>query len=208
MDIISRVIKEEINRYILSEAVDFTNLQTYANELNNSLGNISTLSNDNTVDKGLRKFLYDFVVYCVQIIAAINRCIKANSLNEALGGLSNYGINLPPELGGNLWNDAVRGYYNTKNFLQNRRGNYNGNSASGYANGRVNQNTVPSVKLSFLLQQLPKWQQAYATKASQYNIMSNVQLTNDFNRILGNNGIIPNIQAEYTLQQQNAQGNP
>ena len=204
---IDRIIKEEINRFILSEAIDFNGLKAYSNELNNSLGQISTISNDNSVDKGLRKFLYDFVVYCVQIIAAINRCVSANSLNEASwGGLSSYGINLPAVLGGNLWSDAKEGFYNTRNFLQ-RRGGYS--STSGNANGkRVNQNTVPSVKLSVLLQQLPQWQQAYSTKSAQYNLNNNIQLSSDFNKILGNGGIIPNIQNEYNAQMQNAQGNP
>lgn len=209
MNRINSIIREEINRFILSEAIDFSNLKNYSNELNNYLGEISNVSNDNSIDGNLRKFLHDFVVYCVQIIAAINRCERANSLNEvSLGSLSNYGIDLPPELGGNLWQDAKQGYYGTKRFLQR-----NGRPSSSYGSAigtRSNQNTnsVPSVKLSQLLQQLPRWQQEYATKNSQYNLTNNFRLSTSLNKILGGNGIIQGIQTEYNAQIRNAQGNP
>ena len=72
----------------------------------------------------------------------------------------------------------------------------------------MSQNTVPTVKLQDLLQKLPQWQQAYATKSAQYNLGNNTQLVTDFNRILGNGGIIPNIQNEYNIQMRNAQANP
>lgn len=202
---ISKIINEEINKLRLLEAVNFNNLKMYANELNNSLGNIAQISNDNNADKGLRKFLYDFTVYCVQIIHAINRCIASNSLNEAsFGRLSDYGINLPPELGGNLWSDAKQGYHDTKRFLQGRNGY---NTSYGNANGKkVNSNSVQSVKLSVLLQNLPKWRQAYNVKNTQYNIANNPRLSSDFSKILGNRGIIENIQIEYNTQLRNAQG--
>lgn len=206
MNRINRIIQEEINKFLISEAIDFTNLKTYANDLNNSLGEISNVSNNNGMDKGLKQFLYNFVVYCVQIIAAINRCIQANTLNEvSMGSLSSYGINLPGELGGNLWQDAKQGYYGTKRFFQ--RGGYGNSKSSGYANGKqVNANTVPSVKLSVLLQNLPRWQRDYQTAYTKYNLANNVRLTSDFNKIIGNNGIIPNIQNEYNAQMRNAQG--
>ena len=200
MNNIDRIIREEIERLILSEVIDFTNLNTYANQLNSSIGEIRNFSANNSIKEGLRKFFYDFVVYCIQIIAAINRCAKANNLNEVnIGGLSNYGINLPPELGGNLWQDAKRGYYGTKNFFQNGRG-YNG--AYGNANG-VNSNSVPSVKLQVLLQNLQAWQTKYRDIYSKYglgNDQSYQRIVNDFNKIIGNNGIIPNIQMEYQKQ--------
>ena len=204
MNKIGRIIREEIERLILSETIDFTNLNTYANQLNNSIGEIRNFSANNSIKEELRKFFYDFVVYCIQIIAAINRCAQANNLNEVnIGGLSNYGINLPPELGGNLWQDAKRGYYGTKNFFQNGRG-YNG--AYGNANG-VNSNSVPSVKLQVLLQNLQAWQTRYRDIYSKYGLGNNQsyqRIVNDFNKIIGNNGIIPNIQMEYQNQLQNA----
>ena len=208
MNKINRIIREEIKKLILTEAIDFTDLKTYADELNNSLGEISNISNNNGIDKGLRQFLYNFVVYCVQIIAAINRCVQANTINEAsIGSLSRYGINLPPELGGNIVNDFKQGYYGTKRFFQ--RGGYGNSKSSGYANGKqVNANTVPSVKLSVLLQNLPRWQRDYQTAYTKYDLANNVRLTSDFNKIIGSNGIIPNIQNEYNMQMQNAQVNP
>ena len=196
---IDRIIKEEINKFILSEAVDFTNLRAYANQLNSSLGNIRNLSENGAIDNRLRKFLYDLVVYCIQIIAAINRCMQANNLNEGiidLGRLSDYGINIPSELGGSLWSDAKRGYYNTRNFLQ-RNNMYNGTYGNAKA---VNSNSVPSVKLSQLLQQLPRWKQSYANIYAQYNLRNNAQLSTDLNKILGINGIMENINNEYQTQ--------
>lgn len=205
MNNIDRIIREEIERLILFEAVDFTRLNQYANQLNNSLGEIRNFSANNSIKEELRKFFYDFVVYCIQIIAAINRCAQANNLNEVnIGGLSNYGINLPPELGGNLWQDAKRGYYGTKNFFE--RGN-GYRSTYGNANG-VNSNSVPSVKLQVLLQNLQAWQTRYRNIYSKYglgNDQSYQRIINDFNKIIGNNGIIPNIQMEYQNQLKNAQ---
>lgn len=205
MNKIGRIIREEIERLILSEAIDLTNLNTYANQLNSSIGEIRNFSANNSIKEELRKFFYDFVVYCIQIIAAINRCAQANNLNEVnIGGLSNYGINLPPELGGNLWQDAKRGYYGTKNFFQNYRGH---NGAYSNANG-VNSNSVPSVKLQVLLQNLQAWQTRYRDIYSKFglgNDQSYQRIVNDFNKIIGNNGIIPNIQMEYQNQLQNAQ---
>lgn len=212
MSNISKIIREEINRYILSEAIDFTNLQSYANNLNNSLGIIRNVSNDQTIDDNLKRYLYNFVVYCVQIIAAINRCVNANTLNEVYwGGLSNYGINLPGELGGNIVSDFKQGYRGTKNFfMRNGKGT---SGSNGYANGkRVDASTVPSIKLSVLLSQLPQKRNEYNSYDSRYNLSSNQSLATEFNTILGNNGIIENIAIEYNRQlgsqqqTQNAQG--
>lgn len=200
MNKVDRIIIEEIERLIISEAVDFTKLSSYSQQLNTSVGNLRSIQT-NGFNDDLKKFLNDLSIYGVQIIAAINRCIKATNLNEASwGGLSSYGINLPPELGGNIWSDAKEGYYKTKNFFQNRKG-YNSIYGNANGNSNINNNNVPTVKLSVLLQQLPQWQQAYQTKNRQYNIAN---LTQEPYNILGN--IIPNIQAEYNIQVRNAQG--
>jgi hypothetical protein len=114
-------------------------------------------------------------------------------LNEGLGS---WGINIPPELGGNFWNDAVKGYYKTKNFLN--RGGY-GNNKKGNALNGINQNTVPSVKLSELLRQYPSWE----NNCIKYQIN---QYVPNINNILQ---YIKRLQVEYTQllqQQQNAQG--
>lgn len=207
MDIINKIISEEINKFILSEAIDFTNLIRYSNQLNKSIGNLRNI-NSNGFNKELKDFFKNLSIYGIQIIAAINRCTKANNLNEASwGGLSSYGINLPGELGGNLWSDAKEGYWKTVNFL-NRNRNFGRNS---YANGNRkdsnssvnNDNTVPTEKLSVLLQTLPNWQQRYRVMDAKYNIGN---LAQEPYIILTN--ILPNIEREYNAQIQNAQVNP
>ena len=208
MNKINKIIREEIERYILSEAIDFSGLNGYANQLNKTLALINNASSNNNYDPKLRKYFYNFVVYCVQIIAAINRCVQSKNLNEAYwGGLSNYGINLPGELGGNISSDFKQGYRGTKNWIM---GNGRGNVGNGsYGNGTVNGKTVPTVKLSILLSQFPQKQQEYANYNFKYNITNNnPKLDMKFKQILGNNGIIYNIQKEYQAQVRNAQGNP
>jgi hypothetical protein len=205
---IDRIIKEEINRFILSEAIDFSNLTNYSNQLNASIGNLRNL-NSNGFNEELNNFLRDLSIYGIQIIAAINRCAQANNLNEASwGNLSSYGINLPGELGGNLWSDAKEGYWKTVNFLNRNR---NG-GRKGYANGNrkgsnnmsgISSNTVPSEKLSVLLQALPQWEQRYGVIDAKYNVGD---LTQEPYIMLRD--IIPNIEREYNAQMQNAQVNP
>lgn len=200
MNDINKIIREEINRYILSEAIDFNNLRSYSIQLNKSVGNLGNI-NASSFNNDLKKFFYDLTVYCLQIIEAINRCVQANSLNEAsFGNLSSYGINLPPELGGNIVSDFKQGYYNTKRRFQGS--GYGGRNSSGYAKGnRISSNSVPQVKLSALLYNLQSWQQAYSTKNAQYNIDSFTQ--EPYNILIR---IIPNIQNEYNAQMRNAQG--
>lgn len=207
---IDRIIREEINRYILSEANNLSTLIPYATQLNNALGQISNISNDKTLNVGARKFIYDFVVYCVQIVGAINRCVNANSLNEVnMGSLSSYGINIPSVLGGNLWQDAMEGYYKTKNFFQ----GYGNSRSGGYANKgtsvngqMVNNTTVQQVKLSQLLRRMQMWQRDYRIKSAQYNFAANPTITASFNRIIGNGGIIPTLKKEYDNLAKTTQG--
>ena len=193
MNKIKSIIREEIGRFIINENIN--NLSRYANTIN---GYLNQMQNINSLQPQISKVATDFMKYCMQIIHAINRCVKANSLNE---GLSNWGINVPPELGGNFWNDAVRGYYKTKNLLtRGRSGMYNGRTING-----INQNTLPSVKLSELLRNLPSWE----NQCIRYQLNQNIQ---------GNviNGIIQTLyqlNQEYTSmvqtaqqQNQNAQG--
>ena len=213
MDRINKIIREEIERYILSEAIDFTTLNNLANQLRQSLSGISNASSDTSYDQRLRQYFTNFITYCVQIIAAINRCNQAQTLNEVQwGGLSNYGINLPRELGGNLWQDAKRGYYGTKNWVLRKQGKGgNNNTNNSYGNGQVNGKTVPTVKLSVLLSQIRAKQNEYAQYNSQFNIVNNnPQLDMEFHKILGNGGIIPQIYSEYQklVNTTNAQGNP
>lgn len=209
MDIINKIISEEINRFILSEAIDFSNLRYYSNQLNKAIGGLRNL-NSNGFNDELKEFFKDLSIYGIQIIAAINRCVQGNNLNEVrFGGLRDYGINLPAELGGNFWSDAKEGYWKTARYMN---GYGNGGGRGGYAsgsrrnsNGRaalvMNNNTVSSEKLSVLLQELPRWQQTYRAMDAKYNIGN---LTQEPYVILGQ--IIPNIETEYNTQMQNAQG--
>lgn len=193
MNKINEIIREEIERYILSEAIDFSSLNGYANQLNRSIGNLRSI-NTSTFNDDLKTFFNNLSTYGIQVIAAINRCTKAQNLNEVYwGGLSNYGINLPGELGGNMVSDFKQGYNWRKRKL----------AKNGNANGRTNNNSVPSVKLQVLLTQLPQWQQAYVNKNSQYGIDN---FTQEPYNILSR--IMPSIQQEYQAQINNAQGNP
>ena len=162
-------------------------------------GYLNKMQNIDSLQPQIKQVTMNFMKYCIQIIHAINRCVQANSLNE---GLSNWGINVPPELGGNFWNDAVRGYYKTKNFLtRGRSGMYNGKAING-----INQNTLPPVKLSELLRNLPSWENQCNRYQLNQNIKGNVinsiiqilkQLNTEYNQIA------QNIQQQ---QSQNAQG--
>ena len=202
MNKIDKIINEEINRFILTEAIDFTNLKMYSDNLNKSLGDISTWSADKSLDKRLRKFFYDFVVYCVQIVSAINRCMKANNLDEArIGSLSDYGINLPPQLGGNMWRDAKEGYYDTQRLINKWQGNSRHSYASGsYGGGKPSASSVPSVKLAVLLNDIPKWQTLYKKYDASYSLSSNPAITSKFYDLLGTGGLIERIKMEYDTQ--------
>ena len=165
MDRISQIIREEIEKLIINENI--SSLSQFSVNLNNSLnklGNDLSKLGANGLNQQLQQFFKNFETYVIQMIFAINRCVKANSLNE---GLSDFGINVPAELGGNFWNDAKRGYYKTMNFLTRGGGNYNGKNGN-----MVNPNTVPSVKLSQLLQNLPNIENSYNSYKSNVDQIS------------------------------------
>jgi len=186
---IKKVINEVINQFILNENIN--SLTQYTQRINNELNQIQNIDG---LNQQLNQFVNNFIKYCVQIIYAVRRCVQANSLNE---NLSDWGLNLPPELGGNFWNDYTRGYYKTKNFFT--PNNYGNANKKGNALKNVNQNTLPSVKLSELLRQLPQWE----NNCARYQI----------DQYIPNIGIIiqtiKGLQTEYNQlvqQQQNAQG--
>ena len=193
MNKIKSIIREEIGRFIINENIN--NLSRYANTIN---GYLNQMANIDSLQPQVKQVTMNFMKYCIQIIHAIKRCVQANSLNESL---SNWGINVPPELGGNFWNDAVRGYYKTKNFLnRGRNGMYKGKTSNG-----INQNTLPSVKLSELLRNLPSWE----NQCIRYQLNTKIG-NNIINNIIQN---LYQLNAEYTSmvqatqqQNQNAQG--
>lgn len=192
---IKKIINEEINKFIINENIN--SLMQLANRINNEL---NKLKNHSVTDSSLNTFINNFEVYCIQVIHAIKRCVKANNLNE---GLSNWGLNLPPELGGNFWNDARRGYYKTKNFLT--RGNYGSNGSNGVTTNGVNPNSVKSVKLSELMRQFPRKKRECENENARKDLYQQVppilyivqyleQIYNEYNNLL------------QQQQQNNAQG--
>lgn len=204
MKSIRTIINEEISKFIISENVN--SLAQFSSNLNSALEEYGIEMgrnnvNVNSLNNYLKQYIRSFEIYVVQIIHAINRCVQANSLNESLGS---WGINIPPELGGNFWNDAKRGYYATKNFLRGDR--YGGYQANLKATKMINPNRVPSVKLSELLRNLRTHQNNFNTMNSQYGID---RMTKQPRNILFN--ILPQLQSTYSslvnaVQNQNAQG--
>ena len=167
MDSYQKIIREVIEKYILTE--DLSSIGKYPNTLISLVNQLEQYDSSNEYDN-VKKFLNDLVIYTVQICNAINRCVRANNLNE---GLSDYGINVPTELGGDLWNDMKRSYYNTKGFLNSRFG---ASSSSGYAKASANPNAVKNEKLSILLSKLPQYQSSFAQVNGAYSLDSKTQI--------------------------------
>ena len=160
-----RIIREEINR-LLSEAVDVSSLAKYMQPLKNCVSTLRNMgySNNNEINA----FLREICTYFLQVIYGLDRCVKANSLNEDFR-LSDYGVQYPTELGGNLWNDFENGLYKGANWARSKLyqqgyiNNGNGANTNGNANVDIdNPNSVPSVKLIESLRKLQeitsKWQ--------------------------------------------------
>lgn len=210
---LKQIIKEEIFKFILNEASQINQLTPYANEINDSLNKMGNIDNQNVNDAKLKKFFHNFTTYSVQIIHAINRCVKANSLNEGaftkLGdtvadtAMSPFksiwnGLNLPLELGGNFANDFRKGYYYGQEILNGGKTNVK--------DEQIDDQTVPSIKLSVLLSNLPKWQNSYQNFNRTYAIESNY--TYEMHNIL--NDILPRLSTTYNnlinAAQQQSQG--
>ena len=195
----TRIIREEINRLIL-ETVNVSSLSKYVQPLkkcNTVISNIGMTNN-----KEIDKFLNDVCVYIIQIIAGINRCVSANSLNESL---QDYGIEFPAELGGNFPNDFERNFYQGANFVHRKLGGY-GNNNGGYGNakGNISPNTVPTVKLEESLRNLPQVSLRFQDLTNKYqNIMSQYS-----NAIYDALSCISNLNNEFRQLKTNAQGNP
>lgn len=169
MNDINKIIREEIDKFILSEAINVSSLGVFIKPLNKCSSDISNISNTNNQE--IDKFLKDLVQYIIQIIFGIERCVKANNLNEGLNG---YGISIPPELGGNFFNDFVYGFYKGYNGVGNMLG-YNKRNTSNNGKCGVNRNNVPTVKLADSLSKLASFAVKYRTLEAKYsNAISNV----------------------------------
>lgn len=146
---IKNIIREEIDRYLITENLNQlgqhrANLIKYAQELANCCTGLN-----NAILNEINQALLN---YTFQIVHAIKRCITKNSLFE----YRDWGINLPPELGGNVLSHARYGYNYTNGLL-----------SGGQVNTAANNNNIPqqyserrlqSVKLQKLLQQQVTYQ--------------------------------------------------
>lgn len=183
---INEIIKEEIGEFILNEVADFQQLSQLNNTLYTLTNEMSRSISVANLDTNRTQFVNNFKTYCLQIINAIKRCVKKQSINEwNIGGLSSYGINLPPQLGGNISSDYLSGYHWMQNALLN--GN---NSQKGGNTNTNNGNTVKSVKLLVLLQNLQRWKQNYAQMNINHEIDNQVP---QVAQILGDNGVLDKI---------------
>lgn len=206
-----RIIREEINKLILSEAIDISPLSKYIQPLKKCVSDLRNIGYCN--NKEVDAFLNDTCTYILQVVFGIDKCVKANSLNEDFR-LSDYGVQYPAELGGNLWNDFENGLYKGANWARRnlyKRG-YVGNGVNGKSNGSPNGNTntnnpnnVPSVKLADSLRNLSQISLRYQDLTNKYpNEMS--KYSNIIYDALGN--YISNLNREYNQIKANAQGNP
>ena len=200
-----RIIREEISRLILSEAIDTSPLAKYMQPLKKYVEDIKNLGF--TKNKEIDAFLNDLCTYIFQVIFAIDRCVKANSLNEDFR-LSDYGVQYPSELGGNLWNDFENGLYKGANWARKqlyKRGhigaNANGNTNTSQDNS--NPNNIPSVKLSELVNN------SYAQISLRFQGLASKypnELSSHSNIIIDALQSINQVKREYMTIQQNAQG--
>lgn len=171
---IDKIIRESIEKFVYSSRLDenVNSLNTYKIQLNNYLNAMSndfSKINSQSIDKRLFQYIRNFETYVIQVIHALTRCIKAGTLNESL---SDWGLNVPHELRTNFWNGARRGYYATRNFLNRNGANYgmadknrNGNNSSS-----INQNTVKSVKLSVLLDNIQRQEDEFNVQNVRFGI--------------------------------------
>ena len=204
-----RIIREEINR-LLFEAIDTSPLAKYMQPLKKYVEGIKNLGF--TKNKEIDVFLNDLCTYIFQVIFAIDRCVKANSLNEDFR-LSDYGVQYPSELGGNLWNDFENGLYKGANWARKqlyKRG-YIGNNGNG-ANSKNNPNStqdnsnpnnIPSVKLSELVNN------SYAQISLRFQGLASKypnELSSHSNIIIDALQSINQVKREYMAIQQNTQG--
>ena len=120
---INRIITESINR-ILVENVQFQVLESHLRQLENCRFQIKKTDLKASENKQVVNFVgHEFYNYIAALEQALKRCIRSGNINESL--MSNL---LPNELYG-VGMDAKRWYYDTYNYLNNKRfgGNQNVN---------------------------------------------------------------------------------
>ena len=198
MELYQKIIREEIEKYILKEAVNLTQLENFLptlDNLKNQIAKIEGINNDE-----INKYLYDLERYIIQIMFGIKRCVSANSLNE---GLRDYGFEVPDELGGNFGRNFVNNFYKGSEYVGRKLGRNNA-SNYGYSKGKVNPNTVPSVKLSESLRKF----QGYMDKYQDLEARFNNTIWNKSQAPSNALTQIKDLQQVYNTLTTNAQGNP
>lgn len=170
---LKKIIREEIYKFIINEGIE--SLSQYAQNINYLVENIGGVPS-NGIDKNAQGFINEFIVYLLQIVFAVNRCVSSNNLNESF---SDYGINVPPELFGNVASDFVKGYKGASSFIDSFMKKKNGKYDSD-----GNEHEIEAVKLSVLLQQLPRWEQTCNDYVSRYRLISHEQyITSALNEV-------------------------
>ena len=166
MDRIKKIVSEEIQRFLIREGVE--QLGQYSNQLYQlaqGFVNMIDRLQDQNISYEVNKTVIEYVF---QIYHAINRCVTSKSLLE-WNVLNTAGINIPPELGGNVWNHMQRGFYNWRNAAN------GGYASKGGINGRYGQNVLKSEKLSVLLQDLKNREQSWQQLCLKYQKLSQNQ---------------------------------
>ena len=194
------IIREEINKFMINEAVNIASLSNFINPLKKYSSDIMNISGIKEAE--VNNFLNGLNRYILQIIFGIERCVKANSLNEAFRA-SDYGIEIPRELGGQFLDNFENEFYKGSNWVGNKMG-YNAKGAARYNGGvggsnNVNPNSVPTVKLADSLRELQKYAFEYQRLDARFNIQSVSQAPADALMEIGN------LQREYQ-KMINAQG--
>ena len=152
---IRKIIKEEINRFISESVSPLQELERDAETLDTMYEKLTVrISKMTTASKELDDLMFATEYFTVQLISAINKCVRSNNINESL---ADYGIYLPSQLR-NLDYSFIRGYNNTERFLnKNFRGGGNSRYGAAYQKDspmksrRFNKNSVNQKRLGVLL---------------------------------------------------------
>lgn len=179
---IKKMITEEIHRYLINENI--VELDQHGRNIHDKVSAlVATVDalNDKNITAAVDKTL---IYYFIQIIHAVNRCSKKESLKESLNEYYyNYGINLPPVLGGNVWQYMKQGYYNGKNFANGMFGIQNNYQGQGGINRYYNM-TLESVKLGVLLGMVKNKETERDTLYSRYPALAkNPQIKEQVNAV-------------------------
>lgn len=192
---IKRIVAEEINRFLIRENIN--NLKECADVIN-KYANEAQKSMTRLTDNNAKRGTIEILQYFYQIVQAIYRCINKQSLNE---DLSQYGLNIPQELGGNMLNAFQRGFYNTKNFLT-----QNGN---GYGNYNQLQQGLKIVPLRTLLANIENKESYYRQLCANNRELSQntdlqTNISNAFHECYGTREVYQDLATNMQTQQQQA----